>query len=68
MKQSKEQNNGTRAKAKDHSIKDFLKSPIQVVFILFALLTLSLLVPWTKACMNFISHSQKNKPSGYEFP
>jgi hypothetical protein len=39
-----------------------------MAFLLFAVVTLGMLVPFTLACWDFIEQSNRNKPDGYEFP
>ena len=50
------------------SVTKILQSPMQVAFLTFALITLGIFIPFTKACIDFIIRVEKNKPEGYVFP
>ena len=45
-----------------------MKNPVQFVFFIVIAFTLAMLVPFTKAGLDFVQHSRAHKPQGYELP
>ena len=49
-------------------MKQILKMPIQIIFLLCGLLAIVGVGPFTYYCYSYIDESHKNKPSDYIFP
>ena len=53
---------------KSYTVREILKSPIQVVFLIAGIITVSGLYPFTKGIYDFRQEAQAKKPEDYEFP
>ena len=53
---------------KGYNLSDLTKDPKQLIFLIFAVFTLVMLIPFTHAGYLFAYESMKKAPKGYEFP
>ena len=53
---------------KGYRLTDLLSDPVQFVFLLFAVFTLAMLIPFTYAGYIFTVNSTRDAPKNYDFP
>ena len=55
-------------KAKNYTIEELTRDPIQLAFLILGVFTICIIAPFTMAISNFVQKAHLEKPEGYEFP
>ena len=55
-------------KVRNYQINELTRDPVQLLFLILGVFSVSMLLPFALAGINFVSWCIKNKPEGYAFP
>jgi hypothetical protein len=55
-------------KAKNYKVQQLVEDPVQLMFLILGVFTMAMILPFTLAAINFVSHCIKNQPVDYKFP